>query len=57
MQLTQAEYDNLRENLAYELGAVAYKYDTDHNKDEWDECLELADAALEVMAKTGLTIV
>lgn len=52
--MTQVEYDDLRVNLALELGAVAYKYDTDHNGDEWLECLELADAALNVLYVVGV---
>ena len=57
MQITQEEFNALRESLAYKLGSVAYKYDTDHNEDEWDECLELADAALEIMTEAGLSII
>lgn len=46
-----AAYAHLRDELAYKLGDAAYKYFDDHNKDEWEECLELADAALEVIHK------
>lgn len=35
-----------RDALAQALGAAALKYDTDHNEDEWAECVELADLAL-----------
>lgn len=55
--MTQAEYDDLRTNMALKLGAVAYKYDTDHNDDEWAECLELADAALDILRATGVVTI
>jgi hypothetical protein len=38
-----------RSELAQALGEKAYKYDTDHNADEWAECLELADKAIAVL--------
>lgn len=38
-----------RDALAQALGARAFDYDTDHNEDEWAECVELADVAFRVM--------
>lgn len=48
------EFEELRNSLAQRLGEIAYKYDTDHNEDEWDECLELADAALNIMLTSSI---
>jgi hypothetical protein len=53
----------LRDALAQRLGEVAYKFDTDHNDEEWQECLWLADAALAIIdarravAEPRLTVV
>lgn len=54
--MDEESYEGLRSRMAEKLGAVAYKYDTDHNDDEWAECLELADAALSVLRENGVVL-
>lgn len=47
-----AEAEN-RDALAQKLGERAFGYDTDHNPEEWAECLELADLALSLILESG----